>query len=350
VLRQCLIERIATGGPIPFDEFMRVCLYDPGGGFFTSGRLRSDREGDFLTSPEVSPLFGATLARFVGAGEQRPGGEITVVDAGAGSGSLLRPLLEALEAPVRVWAVEVSPGARDRLAVTAPGATVVTSLADIPGPIDGVVIANELLDNLPAALVVRRGGGWVERMVGADGGDLVYVAERARPGVAEWAERHAGEIPEGGVVEAQLEAGDWLQQAIGLLRAGAVAVIDYGNTAAGLASRRAGGTVRTYRAHHLGPDPLAEPGATDITMDVDFGALAVVAGEAGATVEYCRQDEFLERWGLRERLDALREEERGLARSGPALERLRVRAAITDGETLLHPRGLGDFRVLIARV
>ena len=105
----------------------------------------------------------------------------------------------------------------------------------------------------------------------------------------------------------------------------------------------------TYRQHHLGPDPLLAPGATDLTVDVDFGALQAGAGAAGAEVEVLLQAAFLERWGLRDLLARYREQELALARSGEALDRLRVRSLITGGEALLHPRGLGDFRVLVAR-
>ena len=349
MLRRRLIDRISIEGPLPFDEFMRVCLYDPEAGFFGAGPLRSHREGDFLTSPEISPLFGETLSHFVAAELEALAGPGAVVEAGAGSGSLLGPLLAGLPDPVPAWAVEVSPGARERLAAAVPGARVVTGLGEIPCPVDGVLIANELLDNLPAAVAVRRGEGWSEELVGTAGGDLVTIEQPARPEVADWASRHAGSVPEGSRVEVQLEAAAWLRDALGLLGSGAVLVIDYGDTASGLASRRAAGTLRTYRAHHLGPDPLLDPGATDLTVDVDFGALQAVAGAAGAVLEYGRQDEFLERWGLRERLEELRRVELGLARTGPPLERLRVRDTITNGETLLHPRGLGDFRVLVAR-
>jgi len=113
--------------------------------------------------------------------------------------------------------------------------------------------------------------------------------------------------------------------------------------------RRASGTVRTYRAHHLGPDPLLEPGSTDITMDVDFSALAAVVEECGATVEYSSQADFLTRWGLRDRLTDLRHRELEAARGSDTMERLMFRSRVTEAETLLHPRGLGDFRVLVAR-
>ncbi|MFH1331584.1 MAG: SAM-dependent methyltransferase [Actinomycetota bacterium] len=350
MLRERLVGRIQQEGPLPFDEFMRAALYDPDEGYFSSGPLRSTREGDFLTSPEVSPLFGATLARFVEAEAARLGPDpITVVDAGAGSGSLLRALLDAVRVGVRPWALEVSPAARESLRLFVPEAAVAEGPAAIVGPFRGVVVANELADNLPVALAVRRGAGWVELVVGAAGRSLCWLEGPARPEVASWATRHAGPVAEGGVVETQIAAGEWLRGTLQLVATGAVVVIDYGGTAAGLARRRAEGTLRTYRQHHLGPGPLVEPGGTDITADVDFGALSLVAVEEGAEAEVLPQAAFLERWGLRDLLAARRGEEMALARDGDPIERLRVRSLITGGEALLHPRGLGDFRVLVAR-
>jgi SAM-dependent MidA family methyltransferase len=185
--------------------------------------------------------------------------------------------------------------------------------------------------------------------VGADGDGLVLVDAPPRPDVVAWCERFAGPVPAQGFVEVQLEAAAWLREAIGRLEAGCVVLIDYGDTAENLAPRRVEGTLRTYRAHHLGPHPLDEPGETDITVDVNFTALVAVAEEAGASVEYHRQDDFLSALGLRERLSELRRRELALARDGDPMERLQVRSLKTEVETLLHPRGLGDFRVLVAR-
>jgi SAM-dependent MidA family methyltransferase len=350
VLRHRLVERIRQEGPLRFDELMRVALYDPEAGYFATGPLRSEKAGDFLTSPEVSPLFGETIARFVDAEAGRIGARpVDVVEVGAGSGSLLRPLLDALEVSVRARAVEVSAAARVRLAARVPAAAVLSSLDAVEGRLRGVIVANEVADNLPAALAVRRGRGWAERLVAVVGDTLAWAEGPPRPEVGAWAERFAGPVAEGGQVEVQLAAGAWMRHLVGLLEAGAVLVFDYGDAGEGLAPRRAEGTLRTYRGHHLGPDPLAEPGATDITMDVDVAALAAAAEEAGAEVEVLAQAAFLERWGLTERLAALRREELALARSRREMECLQVRSRITDGEALLHPRGLGDFRVVVAR-
>lgn len=350
MLARRLADRIREQGPLPFDEFMQAALYDPDEGYFASGPLRSSREGDFLTSPEVSPLFGGTLARFVEAEAARIGADpITVVDAGAGSGSLLRALLDAARVGIRAWAVEVSPAAREALRLFVPEAALVEKTASVAGPIRGVFLANELLDNLPAGVAVRRGAGWVERLVGVGSGGLCWEEGPARPAVAAWAEQYAGPVPEGGLVETQIAAAEWLRSVLQHLTAGSVVVVDYGDIGPNLATRRVEGTLRTYRHHHLGPDPLADPGATDITIDVDFGALAAVAEGEGAAVEVTSQAGFLERWGLAELLSRRRAEELALARDGDPLERLQVRSLVTGGEALLHPRGLGDFRVLVAR-
>ncbi len=350
-MRERLIARIEAGGPIPFEEFMAASLYDPAGGFFTGSVLRSEKAGDFLTSPEVSPLFGESLAAFVRGEADRIGAaEPAVVEAGAGSGSLLRPLLDALGPGGGVWAIERSPAARVSLAARVPEVAVVESLDQVPGGLRGVVLANELLDNLPAALAVRTRRGWDEQWVGVSDAALVLVEVPARPGVAGWAEAHAGEVPVGSLVEVQIEAGEWVAAALGLLERGALVAIDYGDTAEGLRPRRAGGTLRTYRAHHLGPDPLLEPGATDLTMDVNFTAVMAAATAAGAEVALHRQDDFLNGLGLGERLSALRHRELELAGTGDVMGRLQVRSRLTDGETLVHPRGLGDFRVMVARV
>jgi SAM-dependent MidA family methyltransferase len=149
-------------------------------------------------------------------------------------------------------------------------------------------------------------------------------------------------------VEVQIRAGEWFSAALGLLEAGTVLIFDYGGTAEELVPRRTQGTLRTYRAHHLGPDPLEAPGETDVTADINFTALELVARDAGAAVEILRQDDYLARWGLREVVSELRRRELALARDGDPIERLRLRSERTDAETLLHPRGLGDFRVLIA--
>ena len=345
-----LLEEIQEEGAIPFEAFMELALYHPEGGYFQAQRLRSTQSGDFLTSPEVSPLFGETLAELVRREKSRSGlARPTVVDVGAGSGSLLRPLLSILGDHVDPWAVEISPPARRTLAEVVGLHRVVSDLEDLPERVEGVIFANELLDNLPMALARRTRDGWREQWVGGNGGELVWLEVPVRPQVEEWLEAFSGPVPEGGIVEVQLQACQWIREALERLEAGVLVVIDYGDTAEGLESRRAEGTLRTYRGHHLGPHPLAEPGKTDITADVNFTAVMEAGQDAGASVSLRRQDDLLEELGLQARIAELRQEELDLARCGEELRRLQIRSLRTGAETLLHPRGLGGFLVLTAR-
>ena len=337
-------EEIGTTGPMPFERFMELALYSPAG-FFGGQTLRSARAGDFLTSPEVSRLFGETLAVYVEQEHERIGDPFEVVEVGAGSGSLISPLVDAH--PVTARAVEASPAAREALESVLPRDQV---LADLPEMIRGVVIANELIDNLPMAITQRVEGEWRERWVGLEGDGLGFVDAEVRPEVGAWLHSFAGDVPDGGWVEVQLAAQSWLREVLDRLEAGSVVIIDYGDTAENLIPRRRDGTLRTYRSHHLGPHPLDEPGETDITADVNFSALVATAESAGAAVSLDRQDDFLSGLGLRYRLSETRNAELEAARSGDNSERLRLRSLKTEIETLLHPRGLGDFRVLVATV
>ena len=346
-MSNAVVETITREGPVPFERFMELALYGDGG-FFASETLRSVKAGDFLTSPEVSSLFGETVAELVRREHERIGDPFALVEVAGGSGSLLRSLLGVH--PVATWAVEVSPAARAALAEVVGVERAVGAIDDVPDPLRGVVLANELIDNLPMAIAQRIDETWRERWVGVDDdGRLAFIDADPRAEVVEWLDRFAGDVADGGWVEVQLEAAAWLTSVLDRLEAGAVVLIDYGDTAENLVPRRQDGTLRTYRSHHLGPHPLDEPGATDITADVNFTALEAIAREAGCEVEVWRQDDFLADLGLRDRISRLRHEELELARSGDAMRRLQVRTIRTEAETLMHPRGLGDFRVLVAR-
>ena len=346
-LRETLATEIREQGSLPFEVFQARSLYDPEDGFFASDTLRSTASGDFLTSPEVSSLFGETLARYVDAEWERLGRpqSMDLVEVAAGSGSLLRPLMASAEAPLTATAVEVSPAARSALSMDFYDVR-----SELPDAINGVLIANELIDNLPVALAIWEGDHWTERWVGLDGEELVLVPVAARPEVAAWAGEFGVPVEAGGIVEVQLAATAWLQEAAHRLKSGSIVLIDYGDTAENLAPRRADGTLRTYRSHHLGPHPLAEPGETDITVDVNFTALTVAAEALGLETHLSRQDDFLAEWGLREQLSELRRKELSHAAGGDSMERLVVRSRKTEAETLMHQRGLGDFRVLTLHI
>jgi SAM-dependent MidA family methyltransferase len=364
-LHQVIVDRIRRHGPLPFSAVMDAALYDPEYGFFTGGTGSPGRRGDFLTSPEVGPLFGAVIARaldtwWAGLGEPDP---YVVVDAGAGTGTLAVSVLAArpaCSAALHYVMVERSPALRGRhgehlplahpaTSLGVPGAgdgPVVVSLAELPAAgFTGVIIANELLDNLAFDLLARTDQGWSEVLIGVGGGGTALVRHLvpASEHAADAADRFAPAARTGAVVPWQRQAGEWARDAVELIERGRLVVADYAvERTVELAERPIEEWLRTYRAHEPGGDPLAAVGTADITVEVCIDQLAHLAGEPSSVQ---RQAEFLRLHGI----DALVDEGRRIwserAHLGD-LEAIRGRSRITEAEALLDPGGLGAFSLV----
>jgi SAM-dependent MidA family methyltransferase len=322
----------SAGGAIPFVRFMELALYGAHG-FYVTGR--AGRRGDFLTSPEVGPLFGAVFARLLDAEFERLGrpDPFTVVDAGAGPGTLARTVLAARPAcapALRYVAVEVSAAQRRDHPAD------VESRSDLPPePIDGVVFANELLDNLPFRLAVFD-GAWREAYV-AEGADGTFVEILAAP-IDPVPSVLPPRPPHGARAPLQDDAVDWLIAARAIVRSGRVVVIDYARqTTTALAMSSWRDWLRTYRGHTRGGHYLAAPGERDITADV---ALDQLPGPDAVTA----QARFLEHWGIDELVEEGRAAWAGAA-AAPDLRALTMRSRAREAEALLDPAGLGAFTV-----
>ncbi|HET7488748.1 MAG TPA: SAM-dependent methyltransferase [Acidimicrobiales bacterium] len=352
---------------MPFAQFLDIALYEPDGGFFATGG-GAGRSADFLTSPAVGPLFGAVLARAVDAwwrdlGQPDP---FVVVEAGAGDGALARDVLAAGPAcapALRYVLVERSATLRAaqaaRMSLEHPAAVLgppageedapapaglgplATALDDLPAqPVTGVVLANELLDNLPFLLLERRPEGWAEVRVGWDGGP-VEVLVPAPEALAAEAERLAPGAPAGGRVPLQHEARAWLRRAAATVARGRVVAVDYADATPSLAARPWLDWVRTYRSHRRGGHPLDDPGSQDVTCEVATDQLAAARPPAADR----SQAEFLAAHGLGDLAAAARAGwEAGAARSD--LAALRHKSRLAEAAALADPAGLGAFRVL----
>lgn len=324
----------AAGGEIPFSRFMEIALYG-GHGFYVSGGS-AGRRGDFITSPEVGPLFGAVLANWVDAEWERLGcpDGFTVVEAGAGPGTLARSVLAAkprCAAALRYVAVEVSAAQRARHPEG------VESVAEMPRHVEnGVIIANELLDNLPFSLWVHD-GSWREAHVAVSGNGFAEVLRAGEPPFP----LKPG-APHGARAPVQTAAADWLGGALGSLNRGSVLVFDYCTArtveAAAMPWRE---WLRTYAGHGRGGHYLGNPGTQDITAQVMVDQLAAVR-EPDAVRS---QSQFLQRWGIDDLVaEGVRVWRENAA--APTLAAMRMRSRISESEALLDPAGLGAFTAL----
>jgi SAM-dependent MidA family methyltransferase len=334
-LAEQLAARIETGGPLRFDEFQAAALYDPDGGFYATGG-RAGRRGDFLTSAEVGPLFGAVVARALDTWWRELGEPdgFTLVDAGAGPGTLARAVLAARPACLergRYVAVEVSAAQR------AEHPDGVESRAGMPdGAQTGVILANELLDNLPLRLLVHD-GGWREAFVGVAPGPRFVellapatVVPRGLPASA----------PLGSRAPLQAAAQAWLADALGRLERGRVVVVDYTSTTAAMAARPWREWLRTYRGHDRGGHYLAAPGSQDLTCEVALDQLTDVRPPDAVRTQA--------QWLALHGIDDLVEEGRRVWSERAAtgdLAALRARSRIREAEALVDPAGLGSFTV-----
>ena len=306
-----LQDRIAqaigeAGGWLGFDRFMALALYAPGLGYYANdsgkfGLLPASGGGsDFVTAPEMSPLFGATLAAQVAEALERTGTD-EVWEFGAGTGALAQQLLDNLGARVRRYTiVDLSGTLRARQQLRLAAHATVHWADTLPERIEGVLVGNEVLDAMPVQLLHRVRGAWHERGVvqGSDG-----LAWQDRPTDL----RPPCEIPgpHDYLTEIHPQGQAFVRTLAGHVARGAAFWIDYGFPEREYYHpQRSGGTVMCHQAHRADPDPLVDVGAKDITAHVDFSGIAVAAQDAGWDVlGYTSQARFLLNCGLAQRME-----------------------------------------------
>lgn len=326
-------EQIRTRGPMGYAEVVDLALYHPEHGFY-SGSGRAGRRGDFITSAEVGPLFGHVVANAIDAEWFRLGQpeSFTVIDAGAGPGTLARSVLSAqpqCSPALRYVAVEQSASQR----VDHPeGVVSVEELSanSVGDGFDGVILANELLDNLAFSRVERVGAAMCPLDVTlSDRGDLELVAASSS---RELDSLFAAEVT---TAVFQPLAAQWVLHARSVLTRGRVIVIDY----ARLGSAEV--EIRTYAEHERAGDPLVALGTKDITVDVDLEQLQRVVGPAD---RICSQAEWLAGHGIGELVEEGKRRWEQSAGIGD-LSALKFRSRINEAGALTAQDGLGGFLV-----
>jgi SAM-dependent MidA family methyltransferase len=305
LLRQQIHHAIAAaGGWLGFDRFMALALYAPGLGYYAnSGRkfgTMPQGGSDFVTAPELSPLFGHTVAVQVAEALERSGTD-EIWEFGAGTGALAAQLLAQLGSRVRRYTiVDLSADLRARQQSRLAAYADQVQWADtLPAQIDGVVVGNEVLDAMPVQLLHRVGGQWHERGVVTHGDMLVW---QDRPTTLRPPLEIAGSHDY--LTEIHVQGQAFVRTLAAHVRRGAALLIDYGFPESEYYHpQRAGGTVMCHQGHQADGDPLDQVGAKDITAHVDFSGIAVAAQDAGWDVlGYTSQARFLINCGLAQRM------------------------------------------------
>jgi len=294
------------GGWISFARYMELALYAPGLGYYAAGAAKFGPAGDFTTAPERSHLFGRCIARQVAQVLRETGDDI--LEAGAGSGKLACDVLAELEKlgtlPERYFILELSAELKARQHTTLAAHTPhllnkVQWLDQLPQTFSGVVLGNEVLDAMPAHLVVRKDGAWLERGVSANGAGFSW---QDRP-IADSALLHAAQaldVPDDYLTEINLAAPAFISSLAERLQHGALLMIDYGFPRAEYYHpQRNQGTLMCHYRHHAHGEPFYWPGLQDITAHVDFSAIAEAGIDHGCELlGFTTQANFLINCGI----------------------------------------------------
>ncbi|MDE2077233.1 MAG: SAM-dependent methyltransferase [Burkholderiales bacterium] len=340
-------------GWIPFDRFMELALYAPGLGYYSGGKRvlgRTPQDGsDFVTAPELTPLFGETLAKQVEQALDETGTD-EIWEFGAGTGALAEQLIRVLGDRIKRYTiVDLSGSLRDRqhqrIIKSQPELAHKVIWADsLPEQFDGVVVGNEVLDAMPVKLLTWTGHEWLERGVGLNPAStpnapvFMWLDRPAAPGNRPPCEHPDHHYAPGTVVETHDPAHAFITTLAHRMGKGAAFFLDYGfpESEFYLPDRR-GGTLMCHRGHQSDPDPLSQVGEKDITAHVNFTGVALAGQEAGWEVlGYTSQGRFLTNCGLLESVSQPKEH--------PTAADFQTRAAV---QMLITEHEMGElFKVI----
>jgi len=320
-LKQIIIQKIQqAGGAIPFAEFMQLALYEPQWGYYTGNKHKFGAQGDFITAPELSPLFAQTLARQCQQVLQKAKHD-TILEFGAGSGILAAGLLESLEQlgclPAQYLILEVSADLqqfqRETIGQKVPHLLErVTWLQALPEqPIKGMVVANEVLDAMPVTKFQVIQNGIESFYVAVDENEqFIWQTKNCNDSeIATLVEKY--QLGDGYESEYNPQLKPWVQAIAGCLDSGVALLIDYGFLQdTYYHPQRSMGTIMCHYKHHAHPDPLMYVGLQDITAHVNFSAVGDSAIESGLqVVGYSNQAQFLMQCGLLDIMESIEDKQ-----------------------------------------
>ncbi|MDB5923767.1 MAG: hypothetical protein JWN13_2703 [Betaproteobacteria bacterium] len=345
--QQIRSEIAASGGWISFARYMELALYSPGAGYYSAGSTKLGPGGDFVTAPEISPLFGRSVARQIG--QLMETGVRTIIEVGAGSGALATDLLQSLSAldrlPEHYQILEVSADfrerQRERIASAVPNAIGrVQWLETLPHSTDAILIANEVLDAMPAHVIRTRSGGHIDELgVGEDANGEAFERIFRPAGAPLLAAARALDLPDDYETEINLASRAFVKSFARRIARGALLFFDYGFPRAEYYHpQRSRGTLMCHYRQQVHTDPFVLPGLQDITAHVDFTAVADAGVEAGHRVlGYTAQAQFLINCGITD-----------LLAETPANDARAYAPVASAAHKLLSPAEMGELFKVIA--
>ena len=314
---------------------MDNCLYSKFG-FFNTDVVRSSKEGDFLTSPEVSEYFGLIIANFIN--EKIKDGHI--LEVGAGTGSLAKEIVKNVDKDL--YLLESS----------------TTALANLKNKkfqaeekpeqfsdkkID-IIYMNELLDNVPCSIGVHKDNKWYEKIINTKKEKFEYDLAEIREENYEWIKKYNLQPMEGIELEIQLNSEKLLNNFIDIFNPKYFLIFDYGYEYKDRDKKPYKSLIRTYKEHHLSSEPLELPGETDITYDVNFTFVEKYFESKGYKVELMLQTNFLDKYGFENIYKKLKENYQKFS----DIEKLKIKSQLVGLEAIHNERGLGGFYTLVA--
>ena len=366
VLGERVLAALERDGPLPFERYMAMALYEPGLGYYVNGLHKFGTAGDFVTAPEQGALFAKAVARQIDEVARQLKPDYTLLEPGAGSGALARDLLQALaHKPARYLILEPSAALRAVQRATLAGLAPELSqrVEWITAPpddgFDGLIVANEVLDALPVAAFSIGPDGPLERCVSVVDARLAWLDQPPRPrlltALEQLEQALERRLPTGYQSELCLDLAGWLDTVTRPLRRGAVLLIDYGYPRSEYyLPERSSGTLVCHYRHRAHFDPFVWPGLTDLSAFVDFSAVADAGIDCGLDLAgFTTQADFLLALRAHEAIEAARDDStrlrlagefKRLVMPGEMGEKFKILAFTRDLDPILSGLGPSDLR------
>lgn len=315
---------------------MEECLYSHFG-FFNTAKVRSNKEGDFLTSPEVSDYFGYFISNFVKVNNI----DKNLLEIGAGTGSL---------------GYQIDKFSNKKPLVVEKSKTAITSLEDMQFTVYesvdsmskediGLLYMNEVLDNVPCSIAVNKDGEWFEKIIRLKQDQLVYDLVPAREINLDWISDFNIDALEGIEIEIQKNSTEYLIKLISKFNPEFLIIIDYGYEFHERKDKPYKSLIRTYKNHHLAGDTILQPASTDITYDVNFSSVKTTLNSLNYTVELLTQKEFIEQNGFENLYKKINNE----FQVAEGIQKLKLKSDLVGLDAISNNRGLGGFMVAVAK-